>query len=139
MRWRLGFLVIVVVAAALHARAGWFEFTYQDDDVLIVEQQRTLTRPGAVWRAFRQTYLPERPGEAGRDHAYYRPLASASFAADALWSRSARGYHVANIVLHALAAGLLFLLLRRLGLRDGVAFLGGLLFAVHPALTEAVA
>jgi tetratricopeptide (TPR) repeat protein len=74
----------------------------------------------------------------GRDHAYYRPLANASFAVDARWSRSARGYHVTNIVLHAVAAGLLFLLLRRLGHRDGVAMLGGLLFAVHPALTEAV-
>ncbi len=130
--WRLA--LVVAVAAGLHARAGWFGFTYQDDDVLIVDQQRALTQPGSVWRAFRQTYLPA----TGRDHAYYRPLPGASIALDALWSRSARGYHVANIALHALAAGLLFLFLRRLGHRDGVALLGGLLFAVHPALTEAV-
>jgi tetratricopeptide (TPR) repeat protein len=130
--WRLA--LVVTVAVALHARAGWFGFSYLDDDVLIIDQQRTLNAPGSIWRAFRQTYLPA----TGRDHAYYRPLASASFALDARYSRSGRGYHVANILLHGLAAGLLFLLLRRLGHRDGVALLGGLLFAVHPALTEAV-
>jgi tetratricopeptide (TPR) repeat protein len=133
LRWRLA--VVFVVAGALYARTAWFGFTYQDDDVLIVEPQRDLAQPGSIGRAFTQTYLPA----AGRDHAYYRPLASASFAVTARLGGGAASHHAVNVALHMLAAGLLVVLLARLGHRPGVALLGGLLFAVHPALTEAVA
>ena len=65
---------------------------------------------------------------------------TASFALDAAWSGShPRGYHVTNVLLAALAAGLLFRLLLGFGYGPGVALFGGLVYAVHPALTETVA
>lgn len=127
---------VVAVALALYARTLGFGFSYLDDDALILDQQSVLAQPSGVWRAFGRPMFPS----SGRDHAYYRPLVTASYALDAQWSGDrALGYRLTNVLLHALAAGLLFLLLRRLGHRDGVALFGGLLFAVHPALTEAVA
>jgi len=137
------FLALVVLAAlALHARAIGFGFSYLDDDALILEQQATLTEPSAVWRAFSRPYFPTLPTlpSSGRDHAYYRPLVTASFALDAAWSGShPRGYHVTNVLLAALGAGLLFRLLLSFGYGPGVALFGGLVYAVHPALTETVA
>jgi len=49
------------------------------------------------------------------------------------------GYHVVNVLLHALAALLLIPLLQRSGVGAGAALLGGALFLVHPANVEAVA
>ncbi len=129
------FAAVVTLALALYVRTLTFDFTYLDDNTLILDQQSFLAQSSSPWRSFARPFLPS----AARDHTYYRPLVNASFALDAQWSgTNARGYHLTNVLLHALAAGLLFLLLRRLGGRDNVALWGGLVFAAHPALTEAV-
>jgi tetratricopeptide (TPR) repeat protein len=130
---------VAAVALALYARTIGFGFSYLDDDALIVDQQGALAAPGSVWRAFGRPYFPSGAGGA-RDHAYYRPIVTASLALDAHRGGAApRAYRLTNVALHALAAALVVVLLRRLGHREGVALFGGLLFAVHPALTEAVA
>lgn len=49
------------------------------------------------------------------------------------------GYHVVNVLVHALNALLLVLLLLRSGIPWSFALLGGALFAVHPANVEVVA
>ena len=49
------------------------------------------------------------------------------------------GYHIVNVLVHALNAVLLVWLLLRSGLHPVAAWLAGLLFAVHPANVEAVA
>jgi hypothetical protein len=69
---------------------------------------------------------------------YYRPLAFVSHALDwTLWGQRATGFHLTNVLLHAIASLLVAVLGRRLyGSR--VALVGGLLFALHPASHEAV-
>lgn len=49
------------------------------------------------------------------------------------------GYHLTNLLLHALNAVLLIALLRASGISGSAALLGGALFAFHPANVEAVA
>jgi protein O-mannosyl-transferase len=139
-RLAMGAAAIVLATVAVHGRTLAFDFSYLDDDVLVLEQQAFLSQPSGVWRAFARPYFPS----SGRDHAYYRPIVTASYGFDALRAdggagTDASGYHLTNVAAHALAAVLLAVLLRRLGHRDGVALFGGLLFAVHPALTGAVA
>ncbi len=56
-----------------------------------------------------------------------------------LFGREVYGYHVVNVVLHALASLLLALLWIRTGISSGPALLGAGLFLVHPANVEAVA
>jgi hypothetical protein len=68
-----------------------------------------------------------------------RPLVLASLLVDrALWGSWAGGYHLTNLVLHAANALLTWGLALTLGLRGPAALAAGLLFAAHPAATEAV-
>jgi protein O-mannosyl-transferase len=54
-----------------------------------------------------------------------------------LWGADPAGYHAVSVALHLLGALLFWRLLRRLGLES--AWIGGLLFAVHPLVVESVA
>ena len=70
----------------------------------------------------------------------YRPLVSLSYALQSrLLGTAPAFYHLADIMLHAIAAMLVLLLFETLGLRSRWALAGALLFAFHPVQTEAVA
>ena len=97
--WRL--FAVVLVALLLHVRTLGFGFTFLDDNVLILDDQLFLSQPASVAHSFRRTYFQT----VSTDHAYYRPLVTASYALDAnLGGQSPRGYHATNTLLHALAA-----------------------------------
>ena len=69
----------------------------------------------------------------------YRPLRTLSFAVDyAFYGLNPTGYHVTNLVLHILASIIFYFLVLSLFSLSAVAFLGGLIFAVHPVHVEAV-
>lgn len=72
---------------------------------------------------------------------YYRPVAVATLWVAQQLAPGAALHHATSVLLHAVAAGLLFLLLRRrLGQRATLpAALGALLWALHPANVETVA
>ena len=71
---------------------------------------------------------------------YYRPAWVLSLALDhALWGDRPFGYHLGNILLHALASGLTAWLVFELLGSAWAAALAGALFAVHPVHAEAVA
>jgi tetratricopeptide (TPR) repeat protein len=70
----------------------------------------------------------------------WRPLVSLSYALQARLLGSAPAlFHLADLLLHAVAAMLVLLLFESLGLRSRWAIVGAMLFAIHPAQTEAVA
>jgi tetratricopeptide (TPR) repeat protein len=54
-----------------------------------------------------------------------------------LWGDATLGYHLANLLLHAAAAILVMLIMRRLGLPG--AWLAALIFTLHPVCVESVA
>jgi tetratricopeptide (TPR) repeat protein len=69
---------------------------------------------------------------------HYRPLAQTLLWGEHhLFHNHPLGYHLVSIVLHALDASLLWMVLRRLGIRG--AWLGAALFAVHPIQVQTVA
>ncbi len=69
----------------------------------------------------------------------YRPLRTLSFAIDyRVWGVVPFGYHLVNLVLHAITSWLVYFLCLRLQFMRGAAFGAALLFAVHPAHVEAV-
>jgi protein O-mannosyl-transferase len=75
--------------------------------------------------------------EAGATQQYYPLLHSAFWVEHRLWADSFLCYHLANVVLHAAAAWLLVLILRRLSF--AAPLLAGILFALHPVCAESVA
>jgi hypothetical protein len=68
---------------------------------------------------------------------YYPLLHSAFWIEHRLWGDSVAGYHLTNILLHALSACLVVMIVRALGCPG--APLAGVLFALHPVCVEAVA
>jgi len=75
--------------------------------------------------------------EVGATQQYYPVLHSAFWVEHRLWGDATLGYHLVNVVLHATAACLFILLLRRLAIPG--AWLAGFLFALHPVCVESVA
>ncbi len=109
--------VLVIYAPAL--AGGWF----WDDSALIVNNTdlRTFSGLRSIW-------------------AFYAdwPLSATAFWIEwHLFGRFPFGYHAVNIALHTANAFLVWKVFSRLGLRW--AWLGGLLFAVHPLAVESVA
>jgi hypothetical protein len=75
--------------------------------------------------------------QLGATQQYYPLLHSAFWIEHRLWADAVIGYHLANVTQHALAACLVVLIVRRLGLPG--AWLAGLIFALHPVCVETVA
>ncbi len=127
-----GRLRVAVQAAAIAAAAAWvFQPALHGgwlwDDGLEIARNPLLRDPAGWWKAW--------IGPAGLD---YFPLKTMlQWAQWQLWGGHLAGYHASNIVLHIASAWLLWRLLARLGVRT--AWLGGMLFAVHPLAVESVA
>lgn len=122
------------VAVLLYLRTLAFGLTYLDDNLLVLGNLHFLTRPGALWEAFRQDvfHVGHGPG------AYYRPLFTASLIMDArLWGTWLGGYHLTNVLIHAAGSGLALAVLRSLGYGRGEALFWGLAFAASPVLSQA--
>jgi tetratricopeptide (TPR) repeat protein len=75
--------------------------------------------------------------EPGATQQYYPLLHSAFWLEHHLWGESAFAYHLLNVLLHATAACLVGVVLRRLKVRG--AWLAAALFALHPVCVESVA
>ncbi len=75
--------------------------------------------------------------DLGATQQYYPLLHSAFWLEHRLWGDSMLGYHLVNVVLHALSACLVVAIVRRLELAG--AWLAGFVFLLHPVCVESVA
>ena len=75
--------------------------------------------------------------ELGATQQYYPLLHSAFWLEHRIWGDAMLGYHLTNVLLHAMSACLVVMIVRRLKLPG--AWLAGFLFALHPVCVEAVA
>jgi len=124
---------LIGIGFALYLQALFFDFSYFDDNRLIIDRYYSLAQLSNIGEAFKQDMSLLSIG------GYYRPLLTISFIIDAqLGGISPIMYHLTNIIIHLVASSLLFILLSRLGYRKGLSFFFSLIFTVHPALTHAV-
>lgn len=121
--WLVPAIAVVVFAAYFPAlRAG---FIWDDDAHVTAPALRSVH---GIWRIW---------FEPGATQQYYPLLHSFFWVQYRLWGSSAFGYHLANLVLHTVAAVLVAVLLRRE--RIPGAALAAFVFALHPVQVETVA
>jgi tetratricopeptide (TPR) repeat protein len=120
-------LLALTLAAYLPALDAGFVF---DDSVYVTQDARMESAEG-LRRIWTEVGGPE------YRHQYY-PLTSSGFWVQyQLWGEHPFGYHLVNVLLHALNAVLLWRLLG--ALRVPGAWLGAAIFAVHPVHVQSVA
>lgn len=106
---------------------GWVDW----DDPTYVLQNELVTSDQIQWSAIFQ-----------KDQVLgiYHPITLLSYAFDyQCWGTDAFGYHLTNILLHAVSSAFVFLVFLRLGSSTFVAVAVALFFGIHPMHVESVA
>ncbi|HEY1788517.1 MAG TPA: tetratricopeptide repeat protein, partial [Verrucomicrobiae bacterium] len=124
-------LFLALLTLAVFSRTFHYGFVNYDDETYVYQNpvvQQGLTLSGIGW-AFTHTTAD-----------IWHPLTMISYLLDdQFYGLNAGGYHVTNVVLHALAVVLLFLVLREAtGALWRSAFVAAI-FAIHPLRVESVA
>jgi protein O-mannosyl-transferase len=122
----LGILILLVATLVAYGPA-WHAGYIWDDDAYVTENPtlRSLDGLKAIW--LKPTASPQ-----------YYPLVFTTFWVEHhLWGLHSPGYHLVNILLHALNAVLLWRVLRRLQVPGS--WWAAALFALHPVMVESVA
>jgi tetratricopeptide (TPR) repeat protein len=133
-RWPYFWMVTAILIT--YIQAVFFDYTNGDDYVMILANQGFI---GNIHNFFR-TFITDPFMAYNRISAFiYRPLLISSFILDA-WVGGTEPwiYHTTNILLHIGASLILFVLLRENYINSSGALAASLLFAVHPALVQAV-
>lgn len=133
--WWTSAWIAPAVAVLVYLHTCWFGFVI-DDGVQIGQNATTHSLRnipsfffGDIFKVFN-----------GLSSNYYRPLFWSTLALEyQVFGLHEWGYHLVNVLAHALACLLVYRLALAMGLRRGAAVLAGVLFAVQPAHVEAVA
>lgn len=130
------YLWFIALGFVVYLKALFFNFTYLDDNALILDNFYFLRNLANTFRAFRQDVFRSLHGA----DAFYRPILTITFILDAqLGKTSPFMYHFTNLLIHFLASCLVFIFLKKLKYKKSLAFLMAMIFSVHPVLTQAVA
>ncbi len=130
--WILALIALVAVGTYINAVPNGFAL----DDLAIVYANPSVKHLEwtAIWS---QNYWP---AEEAPPDVLYRPLTIWSYLVNqTLAPGAAWTFHLTNVALHAVVCVMVALLAWRFFHRRSVAFLSGLLFAVHPIHSEVVA
>lgn len=119
---------LLIIAAGFWVFSPAMHGDWLMDDDFYLPMNALVNDPHRLWKIW---FAP------GSLLEYYPVEASLQAGQWHLWHLNTTGYHLCNVALHVIGALLVWRLLARFGLRH--AWLGGFLFAVHPANVESVA
>jgi hypothetical protein len=126
--WFVPLKVLCIVVAGLWVFAPALHGDWDSDDRAYLSENPLRDDPHHLWKIW---FMP------GSAIDFYPITESVQVLQWRLWHTDSFGYILTNIVLHIVSALLIWLLLKKLGLR--LAWLGGLLFVIHPMNVESVA
>lgn len=130
---RIALLIVATSAVLVYLNSLWNGFAY--DDVWIILRNNRVHQLGDLRAIWLTPYWPSFGSELG----LYRPVTIFMFALEwAIGGGLPWFFHLCNVLLHAGASVLVFMMIERLFSRRA-AIAGGLIFALHPLHTEAVA
>jgi tetratricopeptide (TPR) repeat protein len=131
---------IAVAAVACICYLNTLPNDYCYDDVPIVAENPLVQAPGRWADVWTSDYWQATEAEWPSRDLLYRPVSISSYRlVRTVAGPGALPQHAANILLHAMTSGLLVVLCRRLGLSNRSAVAAGLIFAIMPIHSEAVA
>jgi len=123
-------VILIIICLVTYSKITSYRLVFFDDADLIEKYTKIIADKQPVTICFQNLFGDQ----------YYRPVLGLSFFIDAtLYGADPKGYYISNILFHALAILLIFLLFIKLKIPDNFSFLASLLLAVHPILTPAVA
>ncbi|OQV18975.1 Transmembrane and TPR repeat-containing protein [Hypsibius exemplaris] len=126
---------LVVLSLACFSNVGDCELVF--DDISAIKENKDLRPTQPLWNLLFNDFWGT-PMSKENSHKSYRPFTVLTFRWNyALHGLDPFGYHVTNVVLHAINSALVFRLYTIFVPRSG-AFVGALLFAVQPIHSEAV-
>lgn len=133
---KIVFLLLLALTCVVYINSFTGDFVF--DDYHLIVNNAYVQRLSAIPLLFK-TSLFQFSSLSSLSYPYYRPMQSSAYAL--LYHVSGLhtvGYHIANILIHAFNAFLLFYLIQKLFAQFPLALLSSLLFCVHPIQTETV-
>jgi len=131
----LTLMAFLAVAAALPYLNTLRNGFISDDDMQVVRNPyiRNLHYLARIFTTQATSYVPQMPN-------FYRPLMNVGYLlCYQVFGPRAFAFHLANVVLHAVVVGAVFLLTKRMFQNRNLALMAAALFAIHPIHSEAVA
>ena len=126
------FLILMVVTFSLYGKSLFFDWTYYDDDVLIIDKQEFFSLSNIKNIMFTTVFGQE-------EDKFCRPVLNLTFLCEKyLYGIKPFGYHFTNVIIHLFAVFSIFLFLT-LRYDKKKTLILCLLFLCHPAITQAVA
>ncbi len=128
---RLSYILIAIVSICVFLNSLHSGFVY--DDIGVIEENYFIRTLHNIPRIFSKEYFHL------SSELSYRPVVTLSYFIDyAVWHLNPFGYHLTNVILHAINSILLYSLLVWLIRVRSVALLSAVIFSIHPCITEAV-
>lgn len=128
----IGYGLLALAVFVVYSPVLFFDLTYLDDNVWLLDYQWYVKDPANLYKVFIEPDLISR--------LFFRPLLNISFMVNALvWGEQPWGYHLTNILFHAVNTCLIFTLLKTLDYERRLSWSMALVFGLHPVLTQATA
>jgi protein O-mannosyl-transferase len=132
--------LLVLAPLFAYALAPWSGFVW--DDHHTIEKGRLIGSLANVPRLYVHDTMFNSDAGAfaqGATVDTYRPLTMTTLFVDrAVYGVRAAGFHVTSVLVHLICVLLAFAVARAIGVEESWALFGALLFAAHPAISEAV-
>ena len=131
LKFKKVFLASLVLSFLVFGNGISGEFVF--DDVTVIQNRPDVKDAGNFFNLFVSPYHQNMPKTG-----LYRPFTMASYAINHYISDSPIGFHIVNIIIHALNSFLVFWLVNSLFKNKFLSYAVFLLFLTHPIHTEAV-
>lgn len=123
--------MVALLALLLYFRTIWFDFmpTWDDERYVLINPLIRQFDWATLKTVFTTSYFVN-----------YAPLHILSYMFDfAVWELNPAGYHLHNILLHALNGFLFYRFLQHMEVKSPLAFVAAFIFVAHPVQVESVA
>ena len=128
------FFLLSLAVLAVFGRTIWFDYVQLDEGIILVNNWFFVSDISNFFEAFKHDI--NYPSNIA---PYYRPMFIVSFILNSQFGSSPLVFHLGNILLHIIAAYLIFWLFLELGFKKEISFVSSLIFAIHPVVTPVVA